>query len=223
VPEYEILFVGGEWYSQYGWVAYVRPLEDLRLLKERVLDFGPDPPRDELVSALELTCIEREASFHGVSFGTERYDGCTECGHSTMLTFDRRCRMCYDGEWTDRLTATIAALARSVRKRNGSFVHQIEREVDPLHPTDRAMPEQILWRKRPVEGVPKIVVVEQRLQDDSDGHYEYILVDPVESGEWRYHEDDLAATFYNTGLMVGHWYNAVDDERLRELYEGVSE
>jgi hypothetical protein len=63
------------------------------------------------------------------------------------------------------------------------------------------------------------VVIEKRTQDGADDHREYILVDSVESGECRYHEDELAETFYDTDLMVGNWCNSADDERLRELYD----
>jgi len=222
VPEDEVLFIGGEWYSQYGWQAYGRPLEDLNLRPDRVLSLGPDPSHDQLVDALNLSRIEREASFHGVSFGNERYHECDGCGKETMLLFDDHCRMCYDGEWTDRMTDSLRALERSIRERNRSFVHRLEQQVDPLHPNGTAMPDQILWRRRPGRA-SKIVVVVQRLKDDDTGHYEYILVDPQTDSEWRYHEDEVDAQFYDTKLTVGDWYSSITDEQLQELCEQAGE
>lgn len=218
VPEDAVLFIGGEWYSQYGWQAYGRPLEELNLPSDRVLSLGPDPSHDQLVDALNLTRIEREASCHGVSFGNEHYYECDGCGKETMLLFDDHCRMCYGGEWTDRMTNSLLALGRSIRERNQSFVHRIDQQVDPLNPTGTATPDQILWRKR-AGRASKIVVVIQRLKDDETGHYEYILSDPQTGSEWRYHEDEVDAQFYDTQLTVGDWYSSIDDEQLQKLCE----
>lgn len=54
IDESEVLFLGGEWYSEHGWRHYGRPLEDLFIPPDRVLELGPNPDRDELVAALEL-------------------------------------------------------------------------------------------------------------------------------------------------------------------------
>jgi len=221
VPEDEVLFIGGEWYREHGWLAYCGSLEALRLPADRVLELGADPSHDELVEALNLTRIEQKSSPH-MCAGLQRdsWQACESCGHEVPMQFDGHCRMCYNGEWTDRMMDSLDAFERTVREWvNNSFVHRLESKIYPLSTGGMAIVEQILWRKRPIEGVPQIVVVEQRLQDDADDLWEYIVVDPVESGEWRYHEDDLADAFYDTGLMVGNWYNSVDDERLRELYE----
>lgn len=221
IDEDEVLFIGGEWYSQHGWQHYGRAVEDLNLPRDRVLKLGPDPDRDELVRALNLTRIEREAGFHGVTFGNESYRNCVDCHQETMLRFDEQCRMCYDGEWTDRMTETITALARCVRERNGSFIHRLEKHIDPLSIKGRAFENKILWRRHEREQVSKLVEVTQCLKDDSDGHWEYILTDPTHTSYWRYHEDDLAACFWDTGLRNDEEPKPVMDDRIREVYQRV--
>lgn len=203
VDEDEVLFIGGEWFNRHGILHYGRGIENLRLSAERVLALGPDPDVDLLVDALSLARIEREASFHGVSFENERYEECSECGNETMLTFDNRCRMCYDGEWTPTMQQTVKSLGLAVLRRNGSFAHRVETEVDPLAINDRAHSGKILWAKRSDEPTPKVVEVQQVFEDVDDGHYEYILSDLAETREWRYHQSELDAAFYDTGLSTG--------------------
>ena len=70
--------------------------------------------------------------------------------------------MCYDGPWTDRLTDLLAAFERKLRIHDDSFVHRLESNVDPLSTRGRALVEQILWQKLPIEGAPQIVVIEKR-------------------------------------------------------------
>lgn len=221
VDEDEVLFVGGDWYAEHGWQHFGRPLDDLSLPADRVLDLGPDPDQDELVRALNLTRIEQSASVHGLSFGNEKYSECEDCGNETFLLFDETCRMCYDGEWTDRMQQTLAAAERSIRVRNGSFVHRLESEIDPLSIKGRAFEDKILWRRHDAEHVPKLVEVKQCLTDDSDGHWEYVLTDMAHTSEWRYHEDDLADCFWDTGLYNDDHTKPVQDDRIREVYQRV--
>lgn len=221
IDEDEVLFIGGDWYSEHGWREYGRPLEDLWLPQSRVVELGPDPDRAELVRALKLGRIEREASFHGVAFKNERYDECRDCGRETMIRFDRRCRMCYDGEWTDRMQSTVESLGISVRERNHSFVHRLEKHVDPLSIKGRCFEDKILWRRHAQEPAPKLVEVKQCLQDDSDGHWEYVLTDMTHTTEDRYHEDDLADCFWDTGLYNDEHTKPVQDDRIREVYQRV--
>lgn len=223
IDEDEVLFIGGDWFSEHGWMEYGRPLEDLWIPPERVLELGSDPDRDELVHVLNLCRIERNASFHGVSFKNEQYDECEDCGKETMLRFDRRCRMCYDGEWTDQMQSTVESLGISVRERNHSFVHRLESEIDPLSINGRAFEDKILWRRHDAENVPKLVEVTQCLKDDSDGHWEYVITDMTHTSEWRYHEDDLGDCFWDTGLYNNEYAKPVQDDRIREVWERVRE
>jgi len=43
VPEDEILFIGGEWFNNVGWLEYGDTTADLWLPEDRVLELGPDP------------------------------------------------------------------------------------------------------------------------------------------------------------------------------------
>lgn len=223
VPEDEVLFIGGEWYKKQGCMEYARPLDDLRIPEERVLELGPDPEAIELVRVLNLGHIEREMSIHGLSFGNESYYECRDCGNETFLTFDDKCRMCYDGEWTERMQQTLAAAERCIRERNDSYVHRLEREIDPFSIKGRAFEDKILWRRHDAEPAPKLVEVKQCLRDDSDGHWEYILTDMTHTTEHRYHEDDLADCFWDTGLYNSDHVKPVQDPRIRDLWERVCE
>jgi len=221
IPEDEVLFIGGDWYSKYGWKTFGRPLEDLHLPEERVLDLGPDPSHDELARVLELGRIEREGTgLLGFSFGNGTFYECDDCGHETPLTYDRRCRMCYDGEWTDRMQQDVATLARLVRERNDSFVHRLPRKVDPLAPTGMAAVGEILWRRHDAEATDKLVEVTRRLKDVDDGHVEYVLEDPTRTYRWQYREDDLRNCFWSTGLHNDE-PKAVMDDRIRAVYQRV--
>ena len=222
IPESEVLFVGGDWYREHGWKHFGRPLEDLFLLPDRVLELGPTPDRDELVDALEVSRIEREASVpHMFSFGkSDAFDDCTECGSAVPVRFDERCRMCYDGEWTDRMDATIEALARSVRERNNSFRHRLPTQLSPTEPGASPMRGTILWRRHDAEGTTKLVEVTQRLEDADDGHMEYVLSDPTHTQRWQYHEDDLEDCFWDTGLSSDE-VKPVMDDRIRAVWQRV--
>ena len=223
VPEDEILFIGGDWFSRHGWQHYGRALNNLWLPPERVLALGHDPDRDELEDALELTRIEREGSFLsplGVSDPND-WRECEACGHDTPLLFDDRCRMCYDGEWTERMQNSLIAFERVVREHiNDSFVHRLPRKVDPLAPTGTAYPGRILWRRHDMEGTSKLVEVTQRLKDEDDGHYEYVLWDPTHTNRWQYGEEDLAGCFWDTGLTNDEVKPVLDD-RIRQVYQRV--
>lgn len=221
IPEDEVLFIGGDWYSKHGWQSYGRSLEDLFIPPERVLGLGSDPERDELVRVLTLGRIEREGKgLLGFSFGNGTWYECEECGHETPLTYDGYCRMCYDGEWTDRMQDDVKALSRAVRERNNSFVHRLESHVDPFSIKDRLFKGKILWLRHESENVPKLVEVKQCLKDDSDGHWEYVLTDMTHTSEWRYHEDDVRGLFWDTGLRNDE-VKPVMDDRIREVYQRV--
>lgn len=221
IPEEEVLFIGGDWYTETGWLEAARSIEDLWLPPERVLELGPNPEQDDLIQAIRLTRIEQKASVFGVAFGNEQYRECEDCGKETMVRFDDRCRMCYDGEWTERMQEVLNGIGISIRERNNSFVHRLEQNVDPFSIHDRAFTDKILWRRHAEEPAPKLVEVTQCLQDDADGHWEYILADLTHTEYHRYHEDDLADCFWDTGLYHQEGSKPVADERLRELYERV--
>jgi|GEM_PF-627156 len=222
VPEDEILFIGGDWFSRHGWEHYGRALDSLWLPPERVLALGPDPDRDELAHALDLTRIEREAGPNvGGPIRPEQWRACEACGHDVPLLFDDRCRMCYDGEWTDRMQDSLSAYERKVREwHNGSFIHRLPGKVDPLAPTGTVHPGRILWRRHDIEGTSKLVEVSQRLKDEGDGHYEYVLWDPTHTNRWQYHEEDLADCFWDTGLTNDE-VKPVMDDRILEVYQRV--
>lgn len=221
VDEDEVLFIGGEWYSTVGCLEHGRSLGDLWLPASRILELGPDPDEDEVSRALNLTRIERQASILGLSFGNETYRECDDCGQETWLLFDRRCRMCYDGEWTGRMTDTLSSAVKEILVRNNSFAHRLEREVDPFSIHDRLFEDKILWRANNLERVPRMVEVKQCLQDDSDDHWEYVLTDLTHTNEWRYHEDDVRDLFYDTGLYSRDVTKPIEDDEIREAYQHV--
>lgn len=221
IDESEVLFLGGNWYSQHGWRTYGRSLEKLHLPPERVCELGPDPDQDELRHALTLGRIEREGKgILGFSFGRGTWYECDDCGHETPLTYDRKCRMCYDGEWTDQMQDDVAALATAVRERNDSFVHRLPTKLTPTEPAGVASEGEILWRRHDMEPTDKLVEVAQRLEDYDDGHMEYVLWDPTHTNRYRYREEDLNDCFWATGL-----YNEepkpVMDDRVREVYQRI--
>jgi hypothetical protein len=222
VPEDEVLFIGGDWFSQHGWKHYGRPLDDLWLHEDRVLDLGPNPARDELIHALELTRIEREGKgTMGFSFGNETWYECEDCGNETVLTFDERCRMCYDGEWTNRMQESVVSLTTAVRERNNSFVHRLPKQLSPTNPGSSPLRGKMLWRRHDAEGTTKLVEVVQRLQDEDDGHMEYVLADPTHTSQWQYHAEDLEDCFWDTGLYNDDHLKPVQDDRIREVYQQV--
>lgn len=224
IDEEEVLFIGGDWFSEHGWLEYGRPIEDLWLPPERILDLGPDPDRDELVHALNLTRIEREAGPHiGGPLRPEQWKACEECGHEVPLRFDDCCRMCYDGEWTDRMNQSLVAFERKVREwHNHSFVHRLEKHVDPLSIGGKAGEGEVLYRRHAQEGTTKLVIVTKRLEDIDDGHREYELTDPTYTEYWQYREEDLADCFWSTGLYDRHSEGVGNDE-IREAYQWVCE
>jgi|AntDeeMetagen134_2_1112570.scaffolds.fasta_scaffold01809_11 hypothetical protein len=218
VPEDEILFIGGEWYSQYGWQSYGRPIEDLQLPADRVLDLGADPSHDELVDALELTAIERQVGPHaGGPLRPERWDTCGECDHAVPLRYGDRCRMCYDGEWTTALTDSLVAFERKLRVHNNSFVHRLETEIDPFAIGDRAHKRTVLWRKPSDHHAPKVAVVERCLQDTDTDQWAYVLRDPADDSERLIDHDDLGAWYYDTGLHFDSDHAGISDKRLQEV------
>lgn len=201
VPEDEVLFIGGEWFSQHGWKAFGQMLENLCLPQDRVLDLGPDPDQTELIQALELTRIEREGSgINGFSFGMGMWYECDGCGHETPLTYDGRCRMCYDGVWTDRMQDSVEALSVAVRERNDSFVHRLPKKLTPSEPGGKATQGAILWRRRESEATSKLVEVVDRYRDVDGGGMMYRVADPDRDESWLYGEEDLDAAFWETGL-----------------------
>lgn len=222
IPESGVLFVGGNWYREHGWKHFGRPLEDLFLPTDRVLGLGPTPDRDELVDALEVSRIEREASVpHMFSFGkSDGFEDCERCESTVPIRFDERCRACYDGKWTDRMDTTIEALARSVRERNQSFRHRLPTQLSPTEPGSALLCGSILWRRHDCENTTKLVTVTQRLEDADSGHMEYVLQDPTLTERWQYHEDGLEDCFWDTGLRSNE-VKPVMNDRIRELWTRV--
>jgi hypothetical protein len=108
VDEADVLFIGGDWYQEWGWRTYGRGLDDLFIPPERVLELGPDPDEGALKQVLDIGRIERGAS---VWFNTvtdrDRWKECEDCGHEVPVRFDDRCRMCYDGPWTGVLDPEV--------------------------------------------------------------------------------------------------------------------
>lgn len=225
VDEHHVLFIGGDWWSEHGWRTYGRPLDDLYIPPERVLELGPDPDEDELKDALYISGVEYTAGpvlFNHVS-NEDRWGACRDCGHAVPIRFDERCRMCYDGPWTERLQNTVDALERQVREHhNDSFGHRLERHVDPLSIGGRAHEGSVLWRRHAGESVSRMVVVTNVLEDLDDGHREYRLQDPTYTSVWMYREDDLADCFWDTGLDDHHLEGLANDE-LREAWQHVCE
>lgn len=223
VDEDEILFIGGDWYGQEGILAYGDTADRLHIPADRVLDLGPDPDRETLLDALELSAIERRVGPHaGGPIRPDQWRACEECGHEVPLLFGDVCRMCYDGPWTDRLQSSMNAFERKVREwHNHSFVHRLESKVDPLSMKGRAYEDMVLWRRHDTEPVPQLVVVKQCLQDDADGHWEYILTDLTYTEEWRYHEADLADCFWDTGLYDREQDQPGLEGKLRETHQRV--
>lgn len=222
IPEEEILFIGGDWWDEYGWQDYGRMLEDLYIPPGRVLELGPDPDQDDLRHALNLCRIERAAGPHlGGPLRPEQWRACGECGHEVPLRFDDRCRVCYDGEWTGRMQNALNTFERKIREwHNNSFVHRLEHHVDPLSIGGKAGEGQVLYRRHAQEGTTKLVIVTKRLKDIDDGHREYELADPTYTEYWQYHEEDLADCFWSTGLYDKHREGVGNDE-IREAYQWV--
>lgn len=222
IDEDEVLFIGGKWYRETGWEAHGTTLDNLWLPKERILELGPDPDEEDLIQALDLTRIERSTSILGVTFGTEQYYECDDCEKETFLTYDGKCRMCYSGEWTDRMQQTLTTVKTSILKRNGSFKHQLENHIDPLSTKGRAYSGTILWRRRSDnDDLPKLVEIAQCLKDDDDGHWEYVLTNLEGTDEWRFHEDRLAEAFWDTSLRNQDGGDALDDECIQQAYQYV--
>lgn len=222
VPEDEILFIGGDWFSQRGWEVARRSLDDLWLPEERVLELGPDPDREDLRDALDLTRVENGAQVPPPPFDTDKFRSCEACGHEVPVRFDDRCRMCYDGPWTDRMQQSLTALERHVREwHNNSFVHRLEQNIDPLRFGDVAAENAILWRRHDAESTSKLVEVTGRFEDVDDGHMEYVVEDPTLTCRWQYREEDLADCFWATGLYNKEHTKAVQDDRIREVYQRV--
>jgi hypothetical protein len=222
IDETEVLFVGGDWFSQHGWQYFGRLVDDLWLPRKRVLELGPDPDRDELVRALELGRIEREGSgLTGFLFGQGNWYECDDCGHETVLTYDGYCRMCYDGEWTDRMQDDVVTLARLVRERNHSYRHRLPRQLTPTRPTGRAGRNEILWRRHEFEGTTKLVEVLGRYENVDTDRVEYQLTDPTHTEYWRYCAEDLDDCFWATGLYNRDEPKPVMDDRIREVYQRI--
>ncbi|WP_135306336.1 hypothetical protein [Haloarcula amylovorans] len=223
VDEDEVLFIGGDWYGQEGILAYGDTADKLNLPADRVLDLGPDPDREELLHALELTHIEQKVGpFAGGPLRPEQGGECEDCDHAVPLLFGDYCRMCYDGEWTERMQNALKAYERKIRVwHNDSFVHRLESHVDPLSTKGRAFEDKVLWRRRDDEDTTKLVVVKQCLQDDADGHWEYVLTDLTHTYEWRYHEHDLADCFWDTCLYDREQGQPGQEGKLRETHQRV--
>lgn len=221
IPEDEVLFIGGQWYEDHGIGIMRETVDNLWLPRDRVVDLGPDPDEDELLEALRLTKIEADASYATPLTALETEE-CEDCGNPAPMLFDGRCRMCYDGPWTDRMQGGLNAFERTVREwHNNSFVHRLPRKVDPL--SAGSVPKgRILWRRHDFENTSKLVEVTQRLEDTDSGHMEYVLWDPTHSERWQYHEDDLRDCFWDTGLTNEETKPVLDD-RIRELHERVSD
>ncbi|ADB63424.1 hypothetical protein Htur_4638 (plasmid) [Haloterrigena turkmenica DSM 5511] len=128
--------------------------------------------------------------------------------------------MCYGGEWTERLDATIEALAWSVRERNRSFAHRQPTQLSPTEPGAAPLEGEILWRHHDAEGTTKLVEMTQRLEDQDSDHMEYVLWDPTHTERWQYHEEDLEYCFWDTGL-VNDEAKPVMDDRIRAVWERV--
>ena len=221
VDEDEVLFIGGDWFREKGASTYGRPIDRLQLSSEKVLELGPNPSEEVLQDALHVSRIERDVSVLDLQSDID-YSPCSECEKDTFLYFDGRCRMCYEGPWTPRLQKAVQIAGTSVRERNGSFVHTLERKVDPFAIKDRAFCDMILWRRHKDEPTSKLVEVTQCLKDPSDGHWEYILTDMTHTEQWRYHEDDLATAFWDTGLHNADNNKPIEDSRLNNLHNQIS-
>ena len=221
VDESDVLFIGGDWWNENGWRTYGRPVDDLFIPPERVLDLGPDPDEDELKDVLNIGRIERESGSLWHPFHTDRFEPCDECGNEVPIQFDGKCRMCYDGPWTDRLQKDVEIQANRVREWvNSSYKHKLEQHVDPLFVGGKPGEGEVLWRRHDMEGTTKLVIVTKRLEDMDDGHREYELWDPTYTEKWQYREEDLADLFWSTGLYDRH-SEGVGNEEIREAYQWV--
>lgn len=225
IPENEVLFIGGDWWNEYGWRTFGRPLDDLFIPAERVLELGPNPDEDELKHALNLGRIEREcqSGMIGIRLPDNTFNDCQTCGQSTFITFDGDCRMCYNGELTDRMLDTLRAWGVQVREHNESYVHRLERYVDPCSIGGIAAHHQILWRRQSDGESPKLVEVYRRLEDKDNGSIEYILSDPTRSKTWRVTDDELREQYWSTELWADEHEPPVEDEEIRSVWENVED
>jgi hypothetical protein len=225
VPEQEILFIGGDWYRENGWKTYGRPLDELTISEDRILSLGPNPDQDELMRILNLCRIERQGSSLLSLPGADpqRFE-CDDCEKEALLTYDGRCRMCYDGEWTQNMTDELEQVVRIIKERNGSFRHRLPTKLTPSSFNSLIPKNLILWR-RASEGPPsKLVVVSRRLEDYDSGQMEYIVSSPDEHYSWRYTQDEIDSQFWSTELYNQQsGFASLCDEELISLWKRLSD
>lgn len=202
IDEDEVLFIGGKWYNTVGIRHYTRPVDQLMIPPERVLELGPNPDQEELINALEVSWAESQMSTHGLAFGCESYSECEDCGEETFVLFGDQCRMCYGGEITEQMWDVLGSLERSIRERNGSFVHRLPEKVDPLASLDQIPRHRVLWRRcsnPETETYPRVIVIKDLLESQVTGERTYVATDPRDGSTYRISEDEIGELFYDTG------------------------
>lgn len=231
VDEDDVLFIGGEWFEHEGWKHYGRPLSDLRLPPERVLSLGTDPNETEVIEALNITRIEREASFphmmnwHDDDKLYEKFEACETCEFEVPILFDGNCRMCYNGPWTQRLSQALAALERTIRvHRNDSFVHRLENHIDPFH-IGEPLVGSILWRKKEItendKPIPKLCVMIDRYKNMDTGDGLYLVASPTRTKSLYLDRSEIEEWFWDTRLTCDNVDEPLQSDRLSELYQRV--
>jgi len=223
LDEDQVLFIGGQWYTEVGWKTYRRPLDDLHIPSHRVLELGPNPSKEKLKEVLNLGRIEREGS-NLISFlyGQERVYECEDCSNETLLTYDGYCRMCYDGTWTNRMQEEVNAFGIQVRERNDSYSHRLDRQITPSLPRDTISNGAILWRRNTKTDYPKLVEVTKRLKNRDTGEKVYILTPVGGTNTHTYTQDEIDEVFYSTGIHNRSEQNALEDDRISEIFENAT-
>lgn len=223
VNESNVLFIGGDWWSENGWEYYEGMLGNLFLPEERIIDLGPDPDREEVEHALTISRIEQEASSQILGFGLHSDDEqitetCDECDQPTALTFDSRCRLCYTGVWTDSLQHTVDTLGREIKEQiNNSHKHKIHSKVDPTH-TGSAIPGELLWRKQTSTNEPKVIEIKRRFKDTQTGEFVYLVTGKTDNWEQLYDTETIVDSFYDTGLNTRYDHPEQDWELIPSKY-----
>lgn len=99
-------------------------------------------------------------------------EGAVDTGGTRSDRWTDRCRMCYDGEWTDRMTPTLVVFDWAVREHNQSVKHRLPTKLSPIERGDSPAVSEVLWHRHDTKNTAKFVEVTRRLEDVDSGRRE---------------------------------------------------